>query len=150
MNELTKPATLVVPAKCDCDFAKTDLEIDELEKRYKNLLATDENKKDIKSICAELNKVKKALSDAGIKTEKEATTEIKAFRAELKKRTDRIESIRTPLWEQVKPQSKPEPKKVSVPVKVCYLFEGDSNYISEMIAAAEFNGIKVTEVELNG
>lgn len=77
MNELTKPTTLVVPAKCDCDFTKTDLEIDELEKRYKNLLATDENKKDIKSICAELNKVKKPYQTQASKRKRKPRLKLK-------------------------------------------------------------------------
>lgn len=33
------------------------------------------------------------------------------------------------------------------PIKVCYLFEGDSSYISKMVSDAEFNGIKVSVVE---
>ena len=67
--------------------------------------------KETKAICAELNKLKKAVNDEGIRIEKEATAEVKEFRKELKKRTDRIDAVRAPLWEQVKPAPKVEPKK---------------------------------------
>lgn len=148
MMELTvvKPSVAFNKASCKADFHELDKYIDELEKRYNSLICTD--KKEIKSICAELNKLKKAVNDEGIRIEKESTAEIKAFRKDLKQRTDRIDAIITPLWDQVKPQPKPVKKKPKEIVKRVLMFEGDSQYIENMIAGAEFNGIKVTEVEI--
>lgn len=146
--ELTvvKPSVAFNKAYCKADFHELDKYIDELEKRYNSLICTD--KKEMKSICAELNKLKKAVNDEGIRIEKESTAEIKAFRKDLKQRTDRIDAIRTPLWEQVKPQPKLVEKKPKEIVKRVLMFEGDAQFIEDMIAGAEFNGIKVTEVEI--
>lgn len=141
-----KPSVAFNKASCKADFHDLDKYIDELEKRYNSLICTD--KKEMKSICAELNKLKKAVNDEGIRIEKESTAEIKAFRKDLKQRTDRIEAIRTPLWEQVKPQPKKAEEKPKVIVKRVLMFEGDAQYIEDMINAAEFNDIKVTEVQI--
>ncbi len=150
---IVKPDVAYTKAKVQCDFTNTDAWLDELEKRYKSLAvdANDKNdRKAAKDICANLNNVKEELKAEGNKTKNAISADIKAYEQELKKRLDRIAAIRQPLWEQVKPQKKEEkePVKVSVPIKVCYLFEGDSNYISDMIGAAIFNGIKVKEVKL--
>ena len=151
MEELMvkKPDIKCCSAVIECNFEITDTWIDELEKRYAKLVvdATDKDQKaEAKEICSELNKVKKELEDFGVKTEKNMSVSIKEFRAELKKRTERIGEIRKPLYEQVKPQPKPKPEKKSIHIKACYIFEGDSEYISNMIAAAEFNNIEVTEL----
>lgn len=148
MEQLTvvQPSVTFNKAECKANFEEMDKYIDELEKRYNSLICTD--KKEMKSICAELNKLKKAVNDEGIRIEKESTAEVKQFRKELKQRTDRIEAIRTPLWEQVKPQSKPVEEKPKVIVKRVLMFEGDAQYIEDMINSAEFNSIKVTEVEI--
>lgn len=143
---VVKPSVAFNKASCKADFHDLDKYIDELEKRYNSLICTD--KKEMKSICAELNKLKKAVNDEGIRIEKESTAEIKAFRKDLKQRTDRIEAIRTPLWEQVKPQPKPIEEKPKAIVKRVLMFEGDAQYIEDMINAAEFNDIKVTEVQI--
>lgn len=130
------------------DFDYVDCCIDELEKRYSNYEIVD--KKEAKKLCEELNKVIKGLKAKGISIEKDASKGIKKFRKDLKEREKRVEALRAPIWDEIKPQKqiKEEPVKVSVPIKVCYLFEGDSNYISDMIGAAIFNDIKVTEVKL--
>lgn len=143
---VVKPSVAFNKASCKADFHDLDKYIDELEKRYNSLICTD--KKEMKSICAELNKLKKAVNDEGIRIEKESTAEIKSFRKDLKQRTDRIEAIRTPLWEQVKPQPKPIEEQPKVIVKRVLMFEGDAQYIEDMITAAEFNEIKVTEVQI--
>jgi len=143
---VVKPSVTFNKAECKADFEEMDKYIDELEKRYNSLICTD--KKEMKNICAELNKLKKAVNDEGIRIEKESTAEVKQFRKELKQRTDRIEAIRTPLWEQVKPQPKLIEEKPKVIVKRVLMFEGDAQYIEDMINAAEFNEIKVTEVQI--
>lgn len=146
MNDLiiTSPEVAYGAATIKYDFSGTDRSIDEIEKRYSGLVG---EKKEIKSICAELNKLKKALNDEGIRIEKESTAGIKEFRKELKKRTDRIDSIRSPLWEQVKPVKKEEHKKESKKIRITLMFEGDENYIIDMITDAEINGIMVWEVK---
>jgi len=150
---VVKPDIAYTKAEVQCNFIKTDAWLDELEKRYKTLVvnANDLNeRKAAKEICANLNKAKKELEAEGNKTKNEIFADVKTYEQELKKRLDRIADIRQPLWEQVKPQKKEkkEPVKVGVPIKVCYLFEGDSNYISDMIGAAIFNDIKVRRVNL--
>lgn len=135
-----------------CDFTSTDQWLDELEKRYKSLVIDSENKEERKSareICADFRKCKKALHDEAKKTIEGATENIRVFETELKKRLNRLEAIREPLYAQVKPVKKnePKPEKVSIKIKKCYMLEGDSEYIADMISAAIFNGIKVKEIE---
>lgn len=149
--QIKVPDVTYTCAAVSYSFTETDKWIDKLEKRYKTLVVNADDKderKEIKEVCADFNKVKKELESFGINTEKELTAEIKDFRAELKKRVERLDEIRKPLWEQVKPKKKAEPPKKSINVKVCYLFEGDADYIGEMVSLAEFNNIKVTEVKL--
>lgn len=150
---VTNPDVAYTPAIVRCDFTKTDACIDELEKRYKGLIVNAEDtseRKHAKEICADLNKVKDALKKASATTKDEIIADVKGYEEELKKRITRLDEIRKPLWEQIKPQKKvkEEPTKAIVTVKKCYQFEGDAAYISEMIGIAMFNGIKVKEVEL--
>lgn len=148
MNELqiSNPSVTYQKAACTFDFEKMDSDISELEKRFTGLLLAD--KKETKEICAQLNKLKKAVNDEGIRIEKESTADIKAFRKELKKRTDRIDAVRAPLWEQVKPQPKPVEEAPKVIVTRVLMFKGDAKYIEDMITAAEFADIEVKEVEI--
>jgi hypothetical protein len=44
-------------------------------------------------------------------------------------------------------KNEPKPEKISVNIKKCYMFEGDSAYIADMISAAIFNGVSVKEIE---
>lgn len=143
---VVKPSVTFNKAECKADFEEMDKYIDELEKRYNSLICTD--KKEMKSICAELNKLKKAVNDEGIRIEKEATAEVKEFRKELKKRTDRIDAVRSPLWEQVKPAPKAEPKKEVVKATKLFMFTGDIEYIMEMVKTMEFAGVEVKEVQM--
>ncbi len=155
MNDIipVQPSVVFDKVVIRCDFTSTDEWLDELEKRYKSLVIDSENKEERKStreICADFCKCKKALQDEAKKTIEGATENIRDFETELKKRLNRLEAIREPLYAQVKPAKKVEskPEKVSINIKKCYLFEGDSAYIAEMIGAATFNGIKVREVDL--
>lgn len=154
MNEIMPvyPKVAFDKALINRDFSLTDQWLDELEKRYKSLVIDFESKDERKStreICADIRKCKKALQDEAKKTIEGASENIREFEAELKKRLDRLEAIRKPLYSQVKPVKKAEskPRKVSVKIKKCYMFEGDSAYIADMISAAIFNDIIVKELE---
>lgn len=146
MNEITlaQPSVSFIKASCAYDFTQMDADIESIEKRLGGLVSTD--KKETKAICAELNKLKKAVNDEGIRIEKEATAEVKEFRKELKKRTDRIDAVRAPLWEQVKP--KVEPKKEVIKATKLFMFTGDIDYIMEMVKTMEFAGVEVKEVQM--
>lgn len=148
MNEITlaQPSVSFIKASCAYDFTQMDSDIESIEKRIGGLVSTD--KKETKAICAELNKLKKAVNDEGIRIEKEATAEVKEFRKELKKRTDRIDAVRAPLWEQVKPAPKVEPKKEVIKATKLFMFTGDIEYIMEMVKTMEFAGVEVKEVQM--
>ncbi len=148
MNEITvaNPSVSFVKASCAYDFAQMDKDIESIEKRFTGLVSTD--KKETKEICAQLNKLKKAVNDEGIRIEKAATADVKAFRSELKKRVERIDAVRLPLWEQVKPQPKPIEEAPKVIVTRVLMFKGDAKYIEDMIAAAEFAGVEIKEVQM--
>lgn len=145
------PDVTYTAAVVQCDFTQTDTQIDALEKRYKALVVDvndPSERKYAKNVCADLNKVKKALMDESKAIKEKITADVKVYDDELKKRIARLDEIRKPLWDQVKPEKKEkaEPKKAIVTVKKCYQFEGDSAYISEMIGIAMFNGIIVKEL----
>lgn len=154
MNDIVpvQPSVVFDKVVIRCDFTSTDEWLDELEKRYKSLVIDSENKEERKStrkICADFRKCKEALHDEAKKTIEGATENIRVFETELKKRLNRLEAIREPLYAQVKAVKKnePKPEKVSIKIKKCYMLEGDSEYIADMISAAIFNGIKVKEIE---
>ncbi|MCI8851593.1 MAG: DUF1351 domain-containing protein [Erysipelotrichaceae bacterium] len=153
MNDIVpvQPSVAFDKAVIRCDFTSTDQWLDELEKRYKSLVIdvnNTEDRKAARAICADFRKCKKALLDEAKMTMSKATENIRSFEIELKRRLNRLESIREPLYAQIKPVKKnePKPEKVSVKIKKCYMFEGDSEYIADMISAAIFNGIKVKEI----
>lgn len=155
MNDIVpvQPSVAFDKAVIRCDFTSTDQWLDELEKRYKSLIIdvnNTEDRKAARAICADFRKCKKALLDEAKKTMNGAAENIKLFETDVKKRLDRLEAIREPLYAQVKPVKKEElkPQKISINIKKCYMLEGDSAYISDMISAAIFNGIKVREVDL--
>ena len=87
--------------------------------------------------------------DEAKKTMNGAAENITLFETDVKKRLDRLEAIREPLYAQVKPfkKAEPKPQKVSLKIKKCYMFEGDSAYIANMISGAIFNDIIVKELE---
>lgn len=149
---VTSPDVVYTAAIVRCDFTQTDACIDELEKRYKGLIVDAEDvsaRKHAKDVCAELNKVKDALKKASTATKEDIIADVKLYEDELKQRIARLDEIRKPLWEQVKPQKKvkEEPQRAIVTVTKSYQFEGDASYISEMIGVAMFNGIKVKEIK---
>ena len=154
MNDIVpvQPSVTFDKAVIRCDFTSTDQWLDELEKRYKSLVIDIDNIEDRKAaraICADFRKCKKALLEEAKKTMDGAAENIKFFETDVKKRLDRLESIREPLYAQIKPKKRDEPKpeKISVNIKKCYMFEGDSAYIADMISAAIFNGVSVKEIE---
>lgn len=154
MNDIVpvQPSVAFDKAVIRCDFTSTDQWLDELEKRYKSLVIdvnNTEDRKAVRAICADFRKCKKALLDEAKKTMNGAAENITLFETDVKKRLDRLEAIRKPLYSQVKPVKKAEskPRKVSVKIKKCYMFEGDSAYIADMISAAIFNDIIVKELE---
>lgn len=142
---LIEPTVRYEPAKINFDLTEVDANINLIEKQ---LCTVSDDKKEIKQVCADLNKLSKAMNDKAIMIEKEATKEMKEFRNELKKRTDRIKALRDPLWEIVKPQPKPVLEKPKEIIEKIYWFKGDKKYIEQMISEAEFADIEVKEVTL--
>ena len=154
MNDIVpvQPSVAFDKAVIRCDFTSTDQWLDELEKRYKSLVIdvnNTEDRKAARAICADFRKCKKALLDEVKKTMNGAAENITLFETDVKKRLDRLEAIREPLYAQVKPfkKAEPKPQKVSLKIKKCYMFEGDSAYIANMISGAIFNDIIVKELE---
>ena len=66
----------------------------------------------------------------------------------LNNRTDRIDAVRAPLGEQVKPAPKVEEKKEVVKATKLFMFTGYIDYIMEMVKTMEFAGVEVKEVQM--
>lgn len=72
------------PAVIEFPMVEVKAFITEYMKRYENVVYNDDVIKQVKDDKKELNKIKKTINDFGIKVDKELSSNIKAFRNELK------------------------------------------------------------------
>lgn len=82
------------PAVINFPVAEAKALVTEYMKKYENVAYSDDVIKQVKEDKKELNKVKKSINDFGIKTDKELSANIKAFRNDLK---DLIAMIDEPM-----------------------------------------------------
>lgn len=79
--------------------------------RYSGMVLTEDNKKDIKTTKAELNKVAKALNDERIIVKKEFVKPLEVFESQVKEITDLIKEVVNNLDTQVKASEDSEKKQ---------------------------------------
>lgn len=79
--------------------------------KYSGLVLTEDNKKDIKTTKAELNKVAKALNDERISVKKEFIKPLDVFESQVKEITDLIKDVVNSLDVQVKASEDSEKKQ---------------------------------------
>ena len=91
----------LTPAKIEWDsqgiMDKCQLIVDE----YKNMVLTDETLKDGKSVCTDLNKLKKKVDDERKRVEKLATEDVNIFKAEVKQVIAKIDEAYVPVKGQI-------------------------------------------------
>lgn len=81
-------------SKVVCDFKELDKSIEEIEKRYKNLVVSDEELKEAKKLATELNKCANKLNDKKKEIKNEINKESKAFEKECMERVNKIKEVR--------------------------------------------------------
>lgn len=96
MNELMVlqnklESATATPAVINFPIEEAKALVTEYMKKYENVVYSDDVIKQVKGDKQELNKVKKAINDFGIKTDKELSANIKAFRGDLKELVAMIE-----------------------------------------------------------
>ncbi len=84
MNEIKLAGFDVMyePSKVVYDFQELDKSIEEIEKRYKNLVISDDELKEAKKLATELNKCANKLNDKKKEIKNEINKESKAFEKE--------------------------------------------------------------------
>lgn len=98
--EITKLSVKFTPCALSYDFKEVNSYVDELKKRYKNLVVTEDQVKEMKKVATELNKVKTKINDEKKRIKKEATQDVLIFEKEAVEIVNDIDSLRKGITSQ--------------------------------------------------
>ncbi|MGE4321199.1 MAG: DUF1351 domain-containing protein [Acholeplasmataceae bacterium] len=122
------------------NFESLKSQVNEELKKYQGLTLTDDNKKDIKKVKADLNKVSKALNDERISIKKEYVKPLELFESQVKEVTSLIKDAVDKLDVQVKEAEDAEKEEKKQLIEI---------YFNELVKETKIDFITFDDIGLN-